>query len=259
MKLAYLTELAALISAHGQVLIQQPQPLSNATLGDFYIQSRNRFNRWLRDLNDLEEGGEIRDPMHLIGLNPLRPAVQSITEQILINDILNRVWTVVTISADRYRGEDRLETMVRNVFRGYLAIRDKALSLCLNDKSLSVAQVNHVTKLQRSAERWSDLLCCIPMGTFDLWDYAYDKDRAQQYYQDQLDPQTMKPRDHAWTLILAGLHHSFPEEAGLAAPLHDEDRQITRAMLNAFPGGTRNLTIWSGETPAQVESQAPGS
>ncbi len=259
MKLAYLTEVAALIAAHSQVLIEQPEPLSNATLGDVYIQSRNRFNRWLRDLNDLEEGGEIIEPMHLMGLNPVRPAIQSITEQILINDILNRVWTVATISTDRHRGEDRSESMAGNLFRGHLTIRDKALSLCLTDKSLSPVQVTNVTKLRRSTERWSDLLCCIPMGTFGLWDYAYDRERAKEYYHDRFDQDTIKPRSHAWSLILAGLRHSFPDEAGLAAPLHDEDRQIAHAMLNAFPSGTRNITIWKDEAPAKVQSQAPGS
>lgn len=259
MKLAYLTELAALIAAHYPLLVEQPEPLSNAVLGDFYIQSRNRFNRWLRDLNNLEAGGEIRDPLHLIGLNSVRPALQSITEQILINDILNRVWTVVTISTDRHRCEDRSETLAGNIFRGHVTIRDKACSLCLDDNSLSPAQMTHVNKLRSSAELWSDLLCCIPMGTFDLWDYAYDKERAQEYYQDRFDQDTMKPRSHAWTLILAGLRHSFPDEGGLASPLHDDDRQIARAMLNAFPNGTSNMTIWTGETLAKPDSQSPAS
>jgi hypothetical protein len=44
-KLAYLTEVAALIAAHCQLVIEQPEPLSDAVLGDFYIPSRNRFNR----------------------------------------------------------------------------------------------------------------------------------------------------------------------------------------------------------------------
>ena len=75
-KLAYVTEVAALISAHCHLLIERPEPFSTALLGDFYVQSRNRFNRWHRDLNDLENGVQIRDPLHLVGLNPIRPPLQ---------------------------------------------------------------------------------------------------------------------------------------------------------------------------------------
>jgi hypothetical protein len=253
-KLAYLTEVAALIAAHCQLVIEQPEPLSDAVLGDFYIQSRNRFNRWQRDLNDMEHGVEIRDPLHLIGLNPVRPPVQSITEQILMNDLLNRVWTVVTMSTDRHRGEDRSGILISNIYRGHLTIRHKALSLCLTDKSLSPAQVIHVNQLRASAERWSDLLCCMLMGKFNLWDYAYDKERAQEFYRDRFDQNTMKPRSHVWTLILAGLRHSFPDEAGLASPLHDDDRQIARTMVNAFPTGAGNMAIWSEATLAKARS-----
>ena len=251
-KLAYVTEVAALISAHCHLLIERPEPLSTALLGDFYIQSRNRFNRWHRDLIDVENNVQIRDPLHLVGLNPIRPPLQSITEQILINDILNRVWTVVTISADRHRGEEISETLMSNVFRGHLTIRHKALSLCLRNDSLSSQQLIYINKLRASSERWSDLLCSMLMGKFDLWDYAYDLSRAREFFRERFDHDTMKPRSEVWTLILAGLRHSFPDEDGLGAPLHEDDRQIARALLDSFPAGAGNMAIWSG--PALAKS-----
>ena len=59
MKLAYVTELAALISAHSHLIFEQSEPLSTTLLGNFYVHSRNRFNRWQRDLTDLENDVEI--------------------------------------------------------------------------------------------------------------------------------------------------------------------------------------------------------
>jgi len=252
-KLAYITEVAALISAHSHLLIEQPDPLPATLLGDFFIQSRNRFNRWLKDLNDLQNGVEIRDPLHLIGLNPVRPAVQSITEQILVNDLLNRVWTVAAISTDHYRGEDRVQNLIHNVFRGHLTIRAKALSICMHHKSLAPAQMIYINQLRVSAERWSDLLCSMLMGKFELWDYSYDKARAQEFYQDRFSPEPMKPPKQVWTMILAGLRHSFPDEDGMGAPLHDDDRQITRTMFNSFPVGDGNMAIWSDTTLVEAQ------
>ncbi|MCA9086389.1 MAG: hypothetical protein KDA81_20165, partial [Planctomycetaceae bacterium] len=126
MKLAYLVEATALVAAHAKMLVEQSEQISTTSLGDYYIHSRNRFNRWMRDLNDMEKGVRIRDPLHLFGLCPRDPAIQSLTEQILINDLMNRVWTVILTAADRHRQEQRIEPLAHNVFQSHLTVRSMA-------------------------------------------------------------------------------------------------------------------------------------
>lgn len=256
MKLAYLVEVAALLSAHSRLLTSRTDPIPNTLLGNFYVQSRNRFNRWMRDLNDLENGVEIRDPLHLIGLNPTRPPVQSITEQILINDVLNRVWTVMLVACDRFRDENRIEPLANNVYRGHLVVRYKALGICLCDESLQPEQVIHLDKLRRSTERWTDLLCCAIMAEFNLWRYAFDESRAREFHRDRFQEDSLDPKSRAWTLILSGLRHSFPAEGGLDAPIHDDDRTITRLMIDSFPRDAREMSFWSSGTIANANRPA---
>lgn len=253
MKLAYLTELAALLSSHSHLWIQQPQGLSSTLLGEFYVQSRNRFNRWHRRLNDSENSVIVQDPQQLTGLNPVRPPIQSITEQILINDLLNRVWTVMTTCVDRHRREDRVGKLMSNVFRGHLVIRKKALNRCFNDTSLSREQVNLINQLRASTERWSDLLCSVMMGEFGLWEYAHDRARAQDFFQGQFAQGLMKPGHHVWTLILSGLRQSFPEQGGLGARLDDDDRLIAGIIMEAFPEAVGHPSVRSGSTQVQAE------
>jgi hypothetical protein len=251
-KLAYLPEVAALISAHSYLVLDHPDPLGNAVLGDFYIHSRNRFNRWFRNLKDVESGVTIRTPRHLIGLSPVRPPIQSITEQIVISDLLNRVWSVAVIANDRKRQEDRAESLAKNVLKGHSVVRQKALRLCVEEKSLTARQMTHIQQLQVSAERWSDLLCCTLMGQFEIWEYAYDLNRAKEFYEERFGRGELQARSPVWNLILAGLRHSFKDAEGLSAPLHDDDRLVTRAILDAFPVGDSNMAIWSGQTMASL-------
>ncbi|MEZ6122056.1 MAG: hypothetical protein R3C49_02635 [Planctomycetaceae bacterium] len=246
MKLAYLVEVTALVSAHSRLLIEQAAELSTVLLGDYYIHSRNRFNRWMRDLNDLEHGVSIRDPLHLFGLSPKSPPALSITEQILVNDLLNRVWTVILIACDRHRGEDRIEPLAHNVFRSHLTVRHKSLSVCMNDSALRPEQMLYVNKLRTASERWADLLNCGLMAEFDLWSYAFDETRAREFYQDRFrNEQLLSSDNRAWSLILAGLRHSFPDVDGLAAPVHDDDRMIVRSIIDCFPGDTQSMAVWS--------------
>lgn len=244
MKLAYLTEVAALLASHHRLFIEDSRPLPNQTAGDYYILSRNRLNRWMRDLNDTEAGVPITDPLHLPGLSSRHHVARSLAEQVLINEMLTRIWTVMLVARDRFRRENRLEPLAHNVFLGQLTVRHRALSVCLNQPGLTADDVVAIDRLRRGTERWTDLLNCALMNAYDLWSYAFDEDQARDFLKDRREQQSMDSRSHAWILILAGLRHSFPDTDSLGAPLHEDDRRIVRLMLTAFPDNSRDSSYW---------------
>lgn len=253
-KLAYLVEVAALASAHSRLFIEDGRTIPTTVLGDYYIHSRNRFNRWMRDLNDVENKAESRDPLHLFGLNTRYPVAMSLAEQILINDLVNRVWTVMLVARDRHSNHTNVEALAHNVFRSHLAVRHRAIGVCVNDESLTAEQVLHIEKLRTSSERWADLLTCGLMHEYSLWNYAFDEVRAREFYRDRFHEERIAPQNsQAWSLILAGMRHSFPDNGSLAAPVHDDDRMITRSIIDSFPRGAGTLDPWL--VPAGQKSQ----
>lgn len=246
LKLAYLTEVAALMAAHGRLFVEQHEELPTQTIGDYYILSRNRFNRWMKDLSDLESGLNIRDPLQLLGLTQPCPATRTIAEQILVNEMLARVWTILLMARDRYQDIDRIKPVAHNVFLGHLSVRHKALSVVLNDDRLQQQDLVAIDKLRKATERWTDLLCCPLMGEYDLWQYAFHEDAAKELYKDRTDHNSLDPRSRAWVLLLSGMRHSFPETDGLASAIHDDDRRLSRLMLNSFPEDASEMTFWMG-------------
>ena len=244
MKLAYLTEVAAIMAAHHRLFIDQPQEVSVAAIGDYYILSRNRFNRWMRDLTDLENGLAIREPLHLIGLTSSLPAARSLAEQIMINEMVARIWTILLVARDSKNGTDRTHAVAHNVFLGHLSVRHKALSVCLTDKKMSPKDIIAVDKLRAATERWTDMLCCHLMDEFDLWGYAFDKDRAKEFLCDRANQRSLNHQSQAWVLILAGMRHCFPDTEGLAAPIHEDDRSLARLMLTSFPENSPEMSFW---------------
>lgn len=256
MKLAYLTEVAALMAAHSELFLEYADELPNQVVGDYYILSRNRFNRWMRDLNDLEHGLSLRDPMYMAGLMTRRSATRSLAEQVLINEMVSRVWTVLVVARDKYRGHDRIVPVAHNIFLGHLSVRHKALSVCLTDDRLSAGDLAAIDKLRASTERWSDLLCCHLMDRFDLWQYAYHADRAKEYLNDRHDQHAISQSSQSWVLILAGMRYSFPDQDGLAATIHDDDRAITRLMLSSFPENAPEMAFWMGHRMKQARTSS---
>lgn len=255
MKLAYLTEVAALMSAHGQLFIQQTDELPNQVVGDYYILSRNRFNRWMKDLNDIENGISITDPRRLLSMVPGRSITRSMCEQIMINEMLSRIWTLLLIARDRQHGSDQLRPLAHNVFLGHVSIRHKALSICLTDPRVTPRDTQAIDKLRICSERWTDMLCCQLMEQFDLWQYAFDRERAQEFLRDRNDQQRSCINSQAWVLILAGMRHSFPDTDGLAAPISEEDRAILRLILSSFPAEAPEMAFWLGRRLHQARSR----
>lgn len=254
MRLAYLTEIAALIAAHGRLFVERDDELPTQTIGDYYVLSRNRFNRWMKDLNDLENGLPVRDAQHLFGLTPARPAARSIAEQILINEMLARVWTILMMARDRHQNVDNIRPVAHNVFLGHLSVRHKALGVVLVDDRLSTQDLAAVDQLRRATERWTDLLCCSLMNDYDLWQYAFHQGTARQFYQDRVDGNPLDHRSRAWVLVLSGLRHSFPEKEGLSAVVHEDDRRLARLMLNSFPEDASEMTFWMGARVREAKS-----
>ena len=244
MKLAYLTEVAAIMAAHSQLFIEQTDEISTEAVGDYYVLSRNRFNRWMRDLNDLEHGQPIGAPLHQAGQIGGRPSTRAVTEQILINEMISRIWTVLLLARDVSNGIDRIRPVARNIYLGHLAVRHKALGVVLVDDRISSKDLLAIDQLRKSSERWTDLLCCPIMGQYNLWEFAFDKDRATEFLRDRVDQAGLSHRSRSWVLILAGLRHSFPDTDGLSAPVHDDDRRLVRLIFNSFPENAAEMTFW---------------
>lgn len=245
MKLAYLVEATALIAAHSKLVVESHRPVPTVRMGDYYIHSRNRFNRWMRDLNDIEADVAIRDPLHQFGLHPRFPIAMSITEQILVNGLLNRIWTLTLLAIDKRRGENAVTSLALNVSRSFDTIRQKALTLVRHHDSVSPAQVLHLNRMQCSSDRWADLMTCSLMAEYDLWEHAVDSDRCREFHRDRFQSQQLNSDDgRAWSLILAGLKHSFPDQDGLSYPIHDDDRLILRALVDCFPAEPGSLKAW---------------
>lgn len=246
MKLAYLTEVAAIMAAHSQMFIEQPEEISAEAVGDYYIHSRNRFNRWMRDLDASETTGPTRDSVRLAGPARFQSIPVAVTQEVLINDMVARIWTLLLLARDANHGIDRTQPVARNIYLGHLSVRHKAMRALLTDDRVSPEQLLAVDKLRKSIERWTDLLGCSLMGQFNLWDYAFDKERATEFLVDRADQSATSHHSRSWVLILAGLRHSFQDTDGLSASIHEDDRRLVRLMLNCFPESAPEMKFWMG-------------
>jgi hypothetical protein len=255
LKLSARPEIAALLAAHGQSFAEQANAVSVQAMGDYYVYSRNRFNRWMRLLDRLEAGSETSasaDGFRGVRVESRIPLIREVSEQILINEMLARVWTILLIAQDRHRSSSDSEALATNVLLGHQALRRRLLRLCRSEEYGDCDFSLRIEHLRRETEVWTDILCCPFMKRYDLWSFACDEEDARDYFRQRQERCALDSDSAAWIAMLGGLRESFSEVDETAVLVAQDDVRILRLMASCFPSNCTEINWLTARLPLGV-------
>jgi hypothetical protein len=222
-----LVELAAIISAHGPVLIRGGERIELDSIEQYWTTSKVRLDRWAWRLRTFCDRPDVaawrgRDQW---------PEVRSVLEEILTGEMLTRVWTAVLCAYDRRRGADDAEPVARSVMIGHMEARHRVLTLLVRDPTIDADAAIELNRLRRRAERWTDLLIGRLTPLHDVSEFAFDPQRAKDFAED------LRQRDgrHVWPLLLASMRAAFGPLLGEASPNADLNARIAASIIGCFP------------------------
>lgn len=225
-----LAELAALVAVHAPVLVEGPGRVPPAASEQYWTASKCRIDRWTRLLVQLRAAGE----------EPLRPAtlawvrIRPALEEMLVSELLTRLWAATTVAYDVVHGEDDLGPVAQNIFSGHLDVRRRLLELLADGRVIELPEAVALNHLRRRVERWTDMLLAHLSRLTDISLFAFDVARAGDFA-DDLDHDAAQA-EHRFTcqLMLASLRASFAEGLTERSPNNDLNRRIGAALLGAF-------------------------
>lgn len=226
-----LVELAAIVSAHGPVLVRGTERLSTTAVEQYWTASKCRLDRWGRSLKDFAS-----DARH--AAEPRRraqwPLLRGVLEEILTGEVLTRVWTAVLCAYDRHHGGNDAEAVARSVLIGHLEARHRVLTMLVRGPGIQPEQAVKLNHLRRRAERWTDLLVGYLSGLHDVSEFAVDPARARDFAEDLQYQCHLKGGRHAWPLVLASLRAAFRHALGSVSPNADLNAKIANSILSCF-------------------------
>jgi hypothetical protein len=224
-----LVELAALVSAHGAVLIRTTGRLSASGVEQYWSASKCRADRWSRGLKNIESQ-TVTDILSR-PLDALRPLV----EEILAAEVLTRVWAGVLVALDRRLGTAEVEPLARSVMATQMEARQRVLNLIVHGPGVCVEDAVTLNRLRRRCERWSDLLIGHLLDAYDVSEFAIEPDRAWQFAEDLRHEYRTSGGDQAWNITLTSLRAAFHDVLGPKSPNADLNCQIASGILASFP------------------------
>ncbi len=224
-----LAELGSWVATNAGSLIygENGQPALVST--GYWTSSRIRLNRWTTALKMFEQDFTDSTPSH----DPW-PALSIVVQEILMSELLTRVWAAVVSSHDWYRQSDEMHGLAHSVHVGHIEAKNRAFRVMLEGRELNEEMFDQMNALRRRIERWTDLFLGQLPSASESAKFAFDRSRVADFNEEQNE--SFGP-DH--TIRLKVLAASFSSDLLRSnidfAANPDLNREIAAGILGCFP------------------------
>jgi hypothetical protein len=227
-----LVQLAAALSSNGRAFAENSGAISPSGLEAYWAASRSRLDRWSRTLKSFTTAihnsrAEAKTQW---------PVVKPVIEEILLSEILTRVWSSVLYLHDRRSGSHEADPVARSIMMGHVEARHRALTLLLYGPGVGTVAAVELNRLRMRIERWIDMLIGGLMDYNELSDFAIDPERAQEFAEDFRERRGHAFARHAWNLTLASLTAAFRKVQTSVSFNADLNARIASAIMGCLPG-----------------------
>ncbi len=224
-----LAEIASWVAVHSANLVfgEKEQPMLAAT--SYWTASKIRLQRWVTALKMFEQDLQNADPRH----DPW-PALEIVVQEILLSEMLTRIWSATVVTHDWYHQSDELHGLVHSVHISHIEAKNRALRLLLKGQGLNEQAFDRLNGLRRRLERWTDLfLGQLPHGDQASM-FGFDRNRVHDFNREQrqsVGPEYSRRQQVLMASFAADLAKNRVEYT--ANP--ELNREIASGVLACFP------------------------
>lgn len=232
MDIARTVELAVHVSRNCDRVVENPDLLTEADLGNFWKYANRRISDWKLDLNRCNRQLTLSSEKNRLAKSR---EIDGLISELLVSDVLIRLWAGVLAGVDARRGTKWAEPIARHVMVDHLQARYLALQTLVDQQKLSRPRVLRLNKLRHSAERWTDVLLGRVICQWDVGDFAYNEDQAREFGECHLSYRDAATRETSWHLILSGARITFPTCPPVSPWRTACLRKIVGSIVHCFP------------------------
>ena len=226
-----LIELAAIVSAHGPVLVESREPIPARNIEQYWTVSKVRLDRWAWRLKRFADQSDSSVRQHWNDWTGIR----GVLEEIITGEMLTRAWTAVLCAYDQRRGTDEAEPVARSVMIGQMEARHRVMTLMIRAPGIDADAAMKLNRLCRRVERWTDLLVGHLTGFDDISEFAFDPQRAKDFAEDIRYRGSLPGGRQVWPLVMASLRAAFRQNLSPQSPNAELNARIAAAILACFP------------------------
>jgi hypothetical protein len=191
----------------------------------YWAASQCRLESWRRAFKLLAGDAQNPHPCHNAW-----PATQAVVEEVLVSEVLTRLWSAVLAAHDKARAATEFTGIANSVFVSHLDASNQALRLLVEQPAGVETNVDALNRFRHRLERWTDLLLASISDTRMAARFCFDRHRLLDFATDRLE-QSIESRRYANHLLLASLSADLAENTGKYPANPELNRQIASGVL----------------------------
>jgi hypothetical protein len=229
-------ELAAVVAVNGRLFIRHGR-ISQSALEQYWSHSKFRLDRWSQSLKEYGQLQQSNPPYVsqeaalILAWRGIRPVI----EEILVSEILTRVWSSVASAYDHHHGSAEVTAVVRSVYLGHQEARNRALNLMVYGRGFNTQEAVELNRLRRRCERWCDMLLGYVAQTGMVEEYAFEPNRTADFARDLRDEYSHSLNSFGWQIVLSSLRAAFQMDR-TESPNLQHNSKISSAILGCYRG-----------------------
>lgn len=225
------------INSGNLVYGDQEQPLRVATA--YWTASKIRLQRWVTALKMFEQdfqqlADDDSNPHESDSPHNPWPALQIVVQEILMSEMLTRVWSAAVLTHDWNHQSDEMHGLAQSIHVAHIEARNRAVRIMLRGQAVDEQAFDQMNSLRRRMERWTDLF----LGQLPQHEQAavfgFDRNRVRDFNLEQRE--SVGPEYRTRQRILTAsfttdmLRNRIPYTAN-----PDLNRDIAAGILSCFP------------------------
>lgn len=227
-----LVELSALAAYHGNAFLSSGASMSRSGIESYWLASRNRMDSWAVEMKRLETLTANRSKEGKFKVDdPTWEALAALNEEIMVSEILTRIWTTLGCELDERTKNCESGPFVRSVFTGHLEARHRMMRLAFEKMNLSPLQARKADKVRRHSERWTDILLGFLESTCKTREFAFEPDRVVDFSASLCGHHAP---GMAQSLLMVSLRSTFRDGFLDRCPNPGYNEEIVSAVLGCF-------------------------
>lgn len=195
----------------------------------YWTASKCRLESWQRALRIFFEDLQEDDPWH-----DSWPATEVVVQEILVSELLTRVWSAVLLRRDHATRSQELTAVAQSVFISHLELSSQALRLLMAQPESRHNAVQRLNALRKRIESWTDLILAFLPDEQLAARFAHQPARMHEFAADHR-MHSPEESQRANQILFASLSSDLKKNTTRYAANPELNRQIAAGVLAFLP------------------------
>jgi hypothetical protein len=228
MNARHLAEIGGWLAMSSEWLVGTHNQRSGCQASQYWVHCRCRLQRWNAALRMFHD--DLNDPT---GAHQPWAAIDAVGSEIIVSELLTRVWAAILIEQDQRRGQDDRQAMAHSILIGHLEASNRILRLAIDWQAISPV-AKRLNRLHHQVERWTDLLLGWLPRPEAIAGVGFDRARVTAFADDGAAGDA-ESRQQRRRISLASLSETLTKLAARTPANPEINRQIAASVLASVP------------------------